>query len=866
MKTKIALAVVALLVIQADAQTYFEPMGRDRIDLPTLSNGVRTIAWGDYDNDGWPDILYGAGFSSELALLHNEGGTGFSDRTFTLKAQFGRQPAGGGVSFADIDNDGDLDALVPKGMFFTMMASRNVLLRNDAGVFSDGGVEAGLTGSLPTDNAIWLDYDRDGLIDLYSGNLATALPPVPTILNQLYRNLGNGRFTGAAAAAGIEVGFADAGFGSNGGMVACDFTNDGWPDLYVGVFNLPNRLFIGDGEGGFVDASTEQIRDEGQAFGVAVGDINNDGKMDIFQAAGGGNLYGGDDFRSLLLLNAGSGEFFDITGAAGLADLVQNNLLGPGLADIDNDGDLDLMIGLPPALYLNNGQGQFVDATAQSGIPPDYRVVIGFADYDLDGFIDVLVEGQPYHNTGNTNHWLTVDPVGVQSNRAGIGVRVSARAGDLGQVREVTGGMGYAQHELVAHFGLGTRSLVDSLEIRWPSGQVDLLLDVPIDQRIRVIEGRADYTVVRPSTWTNNLPSQVVNGTSLQIQADVRPALFDAASRVVQVTADLSQVGGPADLPLTSGEDGYRLDAALQVEAASGWKVVQITIDQETSIGPLVTSLTKSIDVLPEVQPGELRVYGNAQGGSWHSVTPAFLEPVPGLTDVTHQGESVTALQVSGEGSFTWEGELQLDEAIDSGGYEALRLAVHTADVQMPWWDNPHIGLMLNRTAARYHEFGERYREEIDFSSNDWQTVTIPLERFSLSGPIEQISIFGDVLGPLYIGAIDLIPADPSTAIVEEKVAAGAHGFELNQNFPNPFNSATVIRFALPATDQIDLAVYNMTGQRVATLARGLREAGVYELNWDGTDGRGRAMATGVYFYQLRTGTRVERQRMLLLR
>ncbi|MBT3346713.1 MAG: T9SS type A sorting domain-containing protein [Gemmatimonadetes bacterium] len=505
-------------------------------------------------------------------------------------------------------------------------------------------------------------------------------------------------------------------------------------------------------------------------------------------------------------------------------------------------------------------------ATAQAGIASAFNVVIGFADYDLDGFIDVMVEGQPYHNTGNTNHWLTVEPVGVQSNRAGIGVRVSARTGQLRQIREVTGGVGYAQHELVAHFGLGTHSFVDSLELRWPSGQVDLLLDVPIDQRIRVIEGSADYSVVQPSTWTNDLPSQVVNGTQLQVQADVRPALFDAASRVVQVTADLSQFGGPSDLPLTPGEDGYRLEAPVRVEATSGWKVVRITIEQETSLGSLVTSLTRKMKVLPTTPPGELRVYGNGQGGIWRSGAPDVLELVPNSSNVTYQGGTVVGIYGSGPGNRLWDGELQLDEAIDSGGYQDVRLTFYPDGVEPPTWGPSHMGMWLNRTTAKNYEFGRPDLGKIDFGYSGWRVVTIPLDYFRLAGTIEQIGIYGDLRGPLYLGAIDLIPADPSTAIVEERVAAGAQSFQLKQNFPNPFNSATVIRFALPATDQIDLAVYNMTGQRVATLARGLREAGVYELSWDGTDGRGRTMATGVYFYQLRTGTRVERQRMLLLR
>jgi hypothetical protein len=157
----------------------------------------------------------------------------------------------------------------------------NRLLRNDRGVFREVTLAAGLTDSLPTDNAIWLDYDRNGYIDLYTGNQRNPKG------NILYRNNGDGTFVDVTEGAGLKVTLRPE-EGSNGGMAAGDFNDDGWPDLYMGVYESANRLFLNNGQGGFTDATTREIGDVGQAYGVAIGDIDNDGDLEIFQAAGGG--------------------------------------------------------------------------------------------------------------------------------------------------------------------------------------------------------------------------------------------------------------------------------------------------------------------------------------------------------------------------------------------------------------------------------------------------------------------------------------------------------------------------------------------------------------------------------------------------
>ena len=317
----------------------------------------------------------------------------------------------------------------------------------------------GLADQLRSQGALFGDYDNDGDLDLYIGRMNHARSD-PTLRNDLFRNQGDGTFAKVTREAGLDVDLHPGDKvhygGSASGMVSGDFDGDGWPDLYLGVLLSPNRLFLNDRQGGFRDATTDEIADEGGSFGVAIGDIDGDGALDIFQAAGS---FGDLGFRSLMLLNRGQGQFLDITESAGFAALGANNVLGPSLRDLDNDGDLDLLTTLPHTLFLNNGDGTFVDRTETSGLPRPMVYSTVALDYNLDGFLDLGVRGDTdfqwgglFRHNGNSNHWLRVELVGRESNRSGIGARLIATTGPLQQTREVHGGDGFAIDELTAHW------------------------------------------------------------------------------------------------------------------------------------------------------------------------------------------------------------------------------------------------------------------------------------------------------------------------------------------------------------------------------------------------------------------------------
>ena len=856
-----------LLAGEGGAQTFFSKVPAESGFVIEVTS--RTTAFGDYDNDGQPDAVFLApGKTSpsawlQIALLHNEGGR-FTNHAFVLP-EIPDVIKGGGTVFGDYDNDGDLDLFVPSSDWglVTDYRSLNSLLRNDRGVFTNVTLAAGLTDELPTDNAIWLDYDRDGFLDLYEGNVGGNFDK----RNILYRNNGDGTFVDATEEAGLDIEFEYT-MGSNGGLLAGDFDDDGRTDLYVGVFLGGNRLFRMGDDGRFLDITTGDVGDPGEAFGVAVGDINNDGKQDIFQAAGGGSgSVGGGLQRSVMLLNLGGGEFVDVTEAVGLSSLSAVQLLGVGLGDVDNDGDLDLLTAQPHFLFLNNGDGTFIDGTPRSGITEDLWLTVSFGDYDLDGFLDVMFGSGGgkglYRNSGvpqaagpegaenHGNHYLRVELAGVESNRSGIGARLTATSGDLVQAREIFGGRGYEQDELVAHFGLGAREKVDQLEIRWPSGRVDVLTDVPVDRKIRIIEGQGDYHMVVPTVW-EGLPDSVAAGSSFG--AAVRPALFERGAEISRVAADLSAFGGGVDVPLTAaGEGVYRLESNLSAGEETGYRMLSVMIDQSTSLGNYWTKLSRQIAVLPA---GDVAVFDEELGDGW---TVEGLELAAEET-AAHRGSRAGHFQAEEKSFGTWSLTLRTAVPVNPFGY-ALRFALRFGEMGLP--GRPSLSTRLSKGTS------VNLLERVDLESREWQVVEIPLVAFAMDEPTDLIRFSGNIGGDFYLDDVRLMAARPSspanTAVLEERIDALPERSTLAQNYPNPFNSGTSIRFGLAARAEVELAVFNLAGQQVVTLVEGVREMGEYAVRWDGRDDEGRGLASGVYLYRLRTGGQIEMRKLLLL-
>ena len=471
-------------------------------------DGGRGSAWGDYDNDGDLDIV-AVGTYQPHVLYRNNG-----DGTFTDVAdQAGiADPRGGwGSLFADYDNDGYPDLYITRGGWSG--AAENTLYHNNGdGTFTDVTHTAGVSDPQSSFCAAWADYDNDGFIDLYIANGVIG----DGAANVLYRNNGDGTFSNTAEIAGV------ANTGNSLGTAWGDYDKDGYIDLHVVNYGQSNVLYRNNGDGTFTDvtATTGMNLSVTDAFVTFFLDVDNDADLDIFisnsgsfQAFIASQITGGathDSDRQVLYRNNGDGTFTDVTQASGL--YYAFGAMGANFEDINSDGYLDIYLatGAPQmgrlerdALFQNNGDGTFTDATIALGLGNVGKGHgVTFGDADADGDVDIYVSvggafiGDQWHNlfyknTGVPNNWLNLKLVGVQSNRDGIGAKVTLQVGDNIIYREVSGGCGFGStNSLPLEIGIGMSSKVDTLEIIWPSGQVDMHRNLSVNQKLVVTEGK----------------------------------------------------------------------------------------------------------------------------------------------------------------------------------------------------------------------------------------------------------------------------------------------------------------------------------------------------------------------------------------
>jgi enediyne biosynthesis protein E4 len=511
------------------------------------------VALFDFDNDGWLDIFLVNGTSFDPAVRdlrptsylfrNNRDGT-FTD--VTAKSGLTHSGWGQGCCIGDYDNDGFDD-------LFVSYFGRNVLYHNNGdGTFSDVSEMAGVAGSADRWGAgcCFLDYDRDGHLDLFVANYVSfdpskapkpgesaycryndiAVPCGPLGFaggtNILYRNRGNGTFVDVSEESGIAnprgtsamvfVGNNWQPRGSYGmGAASADFDNDGWPDIYVACDSAPSLLYRNNHDGTFREVgvpSGSAFDENGVALsgmGVAVADYDGDGRLDLART----NF---SEQVTSLYRNYGTGAFEDASARAGLGVNRKYLGFGVGFFDYDNDGWKDLFLANghvysqisnrnlhisykePKVLYRNMGNGRFEDVSFKAGAAlHDENLARGcaFGDFDNDGDVDVIVNnlgGPPTllrNDGGNKNNWIMVKCLGTHSNRSGIGTRVRVTAGGRSQIDEVMSGSSYySQNDLRLHFGLGKAKKVESVEISWPSGLKENFKDVPVNQVLIVQE------------------------------------------------------------------------------------------------------------------------------------------------------------------------------------------------------------------------------------------------------------------------------------------------------------------------------------------------------------------------------------------
>jgi hypothetical protein len=474
----------------------------------------------DFDGDEQLDVLVSDWSpNGQLRLFRKQGDGSFADVT----AQSGLVGITGGLHLvcADYDNDGDLDVLVLRGAWsFEFGQVPNSLLQNRGdGTFVDVTFAAGLAEpALPTQTAAFLDFDRDGWLDLYIGNEHSPRQAAPA---QLFRNNRDGTFTDVAAAAGV------ANHAYAKGVAAGDFDADGWPDLYVSNIDGPNRLYHNRGDGTFVDVAPRLgVTAPRAGFPTWFFDYDNDGVLDLFAAnydTGIGHLashlLGGSLHWEHLRVYRGDGKggFRDATAELGLA--LPAMPMGSGCGDLDNDGFPDFHLGtgdpqyyslMPNLLFHNEGGQRFANVTMASGTGHLQKGHgVAFADLDGDGDQDLFcvvggaVPGDAFRNVlfenpGFGNHWLTVRLAGRESPRDGHGAQLCAVVREGARERRVYGRVGpggsFAGSPLRVHLGLGRAEQLERLEVRWPkSGRVQVVTGLALDSAVRVVEGQEGF-------------------------------------------------------------------------------------------------------------------------------------------------------------------------------------------------------------------------------------------------------------------------------------------------------------------------------------------------------------------------------------
>jgi len=494
----------------------------------------------DYDNDGYPDILLinGDDFpghphagATTLKLYHNNHNGSFTD--VTRQAGLAVPMFGFGVAVGDYDNDGFDD------LFISALGQSHLFHNNGNGTFTDVTKPAGMRGpSEFSASAAWVDYDRDGKLDLVVANYVQWSEKSDLYCTidgahksyctpesykgtsvRLWHNLGGGKFEDATQKAGLGDPTS-----KSLGIAILDANNDGWPDLLIANDTQPNKLYINQRNGTFEERGVPAgigFSEDGVAragMGVDAADYDHSGHTSVLIS----------NFANQMLSlyhNEGNGLFVDEApqSEVGRATLVT---LGFGcfFFDYDNDGWPDIFVAdghieneiervqkrvsyaEPPHLFRNLGNGKFTEVTAQMGklfAAPKVARAAAYADIDNDGFLDVLLTtnaGPAYlfHNEGGTNHSLRIKLVGTKSNRDGIGAVVHLKTADGKQSKMLRSGSSYlAQSELVLTFGLGSQAKADEVEIQWPSGQVDKLSNVNASQTVVVQEGKG-ITANRP--------------------------------------------------------------------------------------------------------------------------------------------------------------------------------------------------------------------------------------------------------------------------------------------------------------------------------------------------------------------------------
>jgi len=470
-------------------------------DKSFYSSGLSFV---DFDKDGWDDVVFGSDRLEEIFIFHNNKGEFFEQLSTGINNTFFQR----GILWIDIDNDGDLDFLHSNFAGQSLHLYENVGNLNFVDITSSSGTlddhTNGLKGAVSA-----ADMDNDGFLDFIATGFVST--------NLVYLNNGNNTFSDITSASGL-MGSTTPSFVH----YFFDYNHDLFPDIYTAIDRdlYANELYENNGDLTFTNiasaANADLIID---AMSVTVGDINNDGEYDIYVT----NTVQGN----VLLLNNGDGTFTDIASSAAVT--YNSFCWGANFADFNNDGYQDLFVAsmLVDSLsinrvFMNNGDLTFTEVQNSSFVSDSTLLTKSFSsaigDFDNNGKIDIAVSNGNYQNfqlwqnqSINANNYVDFDLEGVISNRDAVGVTIEVHCGALHQYKYTTAGNSFqAQDSKKIHFGLANHSEIDSIILKWPSGIVDKLYNVRVNNTLRIKEGMIDKTICDNTVYNQKVSKGIL--------------------------------------------------------------------------------------------------------------------------------------------------------------------------------------------------------------------------------------------------------------------------------------------------------------------------------------------------------------------